>query len=567
MRNLSRLATLSLLALTWAVPASAQAPAAPPQTMQYLLARLSAGTTLERYLQLARFSFGQLDVNSDGRLTSVDDELMTAMSSAQFRAASMAQLLRADLNNDGAVTADELRLVLRYDGRAGFQGDNTAALAAALEQRVAVMMRPDTDGDGRLTYAEAAAAIQSMPTIKITGGVAPPTELQTLMASDENRDGALTLPELEAAYDVVFRAADADRNGTVSAEELATYRARLDEPNIASRREAVAAAEKREAERQRAAAERAQRAEADAAERKRKEDEAHAKCAMPKATAAAKIVMLGLYETEALSSVALGSMDKVTHAGTITVEPGAEPLYLVITSYAAAIWQFSGAVDRIERVVLASLKATGATGLPAERLTQLAGTNCLPYFHELQSSDTAKASGRVAEDAGRAPDLVVARYEVGGFSVPSGAVQSQTDPRKPQVMVIQKSGGSLTIEGDASNIVLQTPSMRSVEAELRRFSPGGVMEVDASKVVSLLPATPYDVLPQQAGLLQLMRSGALTQNRSGEFLIQRKIRYPAGLAGAHSVKFLLLEGVPQPDGDPAHSSVISEETGRPIGKP
>ncbi|MBI5132041.1 MAG: EF-hand domain-containing protein [Rhodopseudomonas palustris] len=567
MRNLSRLATLSLLALTWAVPASAQAPVTPPPSTTYLLARLTAGTTLERYLQLARASFGQLDVNSDGRLTGADDEIRATMMAAQYRASAISQLIRADLNNDGAVTADELRALMRYEQRASQLGVTEAAYAERIDRVVADMMKPDADGDGRVTLAEAAAAFQSAPTFRVPGYRAPPTELQTLLAFDVDGDGALTLPELEAAYDVLFRTVDADGNGTVSAEELAAYRARLDEPNAALRREAAAAAERRQAERQRFNAERAQRAEAEAAERKRKEDEAHAKCAMPKASNAAKIVMLGLYETEALSSVALGSMDKVTHAGTITVEPGAEPLYLVITSYAAAIWHFSGAVDRIERVVLASLQATGATGLPAERLTQLAGSNCLPYFTELQSGETAKASGRVAEDAGRAPDLVVARYEVGGFSVPSGAVQRQTDPRKPQVMVIQKSGGSITIEGDASNIVVQTPSMRSVEAELRRFSPGGVMEVDASKVVSLLPAMPYDVLPQQAGLLQLMRSGALTRNQSGEFLIQRKIRYPAGLAGAHSVRFLLLKGVPQPDGDPAHSRVISEETGQPIGKP
>ena len=78
--------------------------------------------------------------------------------------------------------------------------------------------------------------------------------------------------------------------------------------------------------------------------------------------------------------------------------------------------------------------------------------------------------------------------------------------------------------------MLQTPSLRSLEAELRRFSPGGVIEIDPAKVVSPVPVASYDVLPQQAGLLQLMRSGALTQNRGGEFLIYRKIRYPAGLA-------------------------------------
>lgn len=93
-----------------------------------------------------------------------------------------------------------------------------------------------------------------------------------------------------------------------------------------------------------------------------------------------------------------------------------------------------------------------------------------------------------------------------------------------------------------------------------------MIEIDPAKVVSPVPVASYDVLPQQAGLLQLMRSGALTQNRGGEFLIYRKIRYPAGLGGAHSVNFLLLKGVPVPDGDPVHATVISEETGQPIGK-
>jgi hypothetical protein len=51
---------------------------------------------------------------------------------------------------------------------------------------------------------------------------------------------------------------------------------------------------------------------------------------------------------------------------------------------------------------------------------------------------------------------------------------------------------------------------------------------------------------------------------NGEFLIQEKIRYPAGLYGGYSVKFLLPRGVPNPDGDAGHSHVISEETGRPV---
>jgi hypothetical protein len=62
-------------------------------------------------------------------------------------------------------------------------------------------------------------------------------------------------------------------------------------------------------------------------------------------------------------------------------------------------------------------------------------------------------------------------------------------------------------------------------------------------------------------LSQLLKSGVLTRNGQGEYLINKKMRFPAGLTGAHSAKFLLLRGVPKPEGQPGHSRVVSEETG------
>ena len=47
--------------------------------------------------------------------------------------------------------------------------------------------------------------------------------------------------------------------------------------------------------------------------------------------------------------------------------------------------------------------------------------------------------------------------------------------------------------------------------------------------------------------------------------MREKIRFPAGLAGAHSVTFLVMNGTPYPDGDPGHSCVITEETGQKKG--
>jgi hypothetical protein len=71
-------------------------------------------------------------------------------------------------------------------------------------------------------------------------------------------------------------------------------------------------------------------------------------------------------------------------------------------------------------------------------------------------------------------------------------------------------------------------------------------------------------LPEKAGLIQLMKESKIAENRSGEYLIKKKIRFPADVYGAHSVKFLLMRRVLKPDGDPGHSTVISEEAGETL---
>ena len=97
------------------------------------------------------------------------------------------------------------------------------------------------------------------------------------------------------------------------------------------------------------------------------------------------------------------------------------------------------------------------------------------------------------------------------------------------------------------------------------FFRGGVVEIDPKTVVARMPATAYEVLPAQAGLAQLLETGALTQNSSREYIVRQKIRFPPGLYGAHSVTFLIMKGAPYPDGDPGHSCVVMEEAGERKG--
>jgi hypothetical protein len=106
---------------------------------------------------------------------------------------------------------------------------------------------------------------------------------------------------------------------------------------------------------------------------------------------------------------------------------------------------------------------------------------------------------------------------------------------------------------------------REAYAQAIWFSPGGLVSIDPVDVVSEWPAETYEIFPSQMGLAQLVGSGAIEIRGDGSFYIARPIaRFPAGLAGAHSVTFILGRGVPMPAGDPAHSCVISEETGLPL---
>ncbi len=72
----------------------------------------------------------------------------------------------------------------------------------------------------------------------------------------------------------------------------------------------------------------------------------------------------------------------------------------------------------------------------------------------------------------------------------------------------------------------------------------------------------YDVLPQRLGLIQLIKTGAITTANDGFYRIVKPIaRFPAGLNGGYRVNFLLAKGVPMPAGSAGHSDVWSEETG------
>jgi Ca2+-binding EF-hand superfamily protein len=547
-------------------PLGAQ-PAPPPAgsevtpATRHLSTKLIPGQNLERHLEAWRHEFYQADADMNGEINEADIAMHVEAGGAVHRMSAIAQVLSADFDGDGAVTEEELRRLIRYNMRLSLQPGqqpNDQAFEALIRKLKAM----DADGDGRVTIAEVLKSAKS--SVEDAGQVthfAHRARSFLTLARDGKKSVKLT--DIEPAVEALFRTVDADGDNKLSREEIRAYRLQPNQPEGQARLAAEQAARQREETRRAAEA-----------KRLREEAEANAACAMPKASETAKVVLVGGYRTEALSTTTIGSQDVAVGVGNVTVEAGNEPIYLVMVSFRPTIWRFYGAVERIERLVLTSTMTgpgrgtpqekplVGATGIPAERVTFLGQSKCLGYFSETPSSQSAIAAAAVRRATGKDALVIAARYGFSDVAVPSGKFQSVPDENRGKLVIVKPSG-TLRIEGDASNVIVQS-GPNSLIGDLQRFSPGGVIEVDPKRVVSSLVAERYQVLPQQAGLLQLVQSGALVQNRAGEFMIKQKMRFPAELHGAHSVKFLLLRGTPMPDGDPGHSEVFSEETGEKL---
>lgn len=526
-------ALAGLLAVT--SPAWSQSPGAASAVQQILLPRIQTNATLEKYLESLRNDFFMVDADSDGQITQRDVELHTLMEGIQVRTQALNTVMRYDLDSDGFVTEEEIRRGMSYDlrvqlGIAAFNKLNKQQLAASdfaakqIDNMVRTILALDSDKDGKVSVAEAA---KLNATGRGQNGSA--ARARQFVAFDGGSRGALSLSEFQAAGEALFRQLDADKDGAISQQELADYRTRAERVG----------------------------------------------CEMPRASEKAKVVLLSSYQTDALSSVTLGSQDNVVHAGRVVVEPGNEPLYIVIASYSPTVWQFSGAVERIERLVMTSSRTgpnsgdvnqrslVGATGIAQERISFFNKSNCLTYFHEMPTSASLQTVAAVRNGTGKAPETVAAKYSVSSFKVPSGASETLRE-QGTGAGIIEKTQGALKLVGNASNVIVQAGPSRTKD-EMYRFSPGGVIEIDPKTVVGSQPAANYEVLPQQAGLVQLLALGALKQNSVGEYIVRDKIRFPAGLAGAHSVTFLIMKGTPYPDGDPGHSCVIVEEGGEKKG--
>jgi len=291
---------------------------------------------------------------------------------------------------------------------------------------------------------------------------------------------------------------------------------------------------------------------------------AQTRCTWPRPTDAAKVIVLGAYEGTAVSTVAVAGQDRETSFATLEIEDGATPLYIIAAVHDAMIIRLTGATDRVERFVGVNRPGIGVAGLDADRVTLSgnAGACGISYFTKAPEQNRFGTLGFEV-------DLALGTYDLGRVGLPSGRGLTTRQARNRTLTIVQGNRRfELTEDGvkEVEGVEPDNP-VKGVEAMLLRYYPDGIESVMPEDVVAVGTVEAYDVLPQQAGLMQLVQSGQLSVLPDGAFSIDEPIaRFPAGLNGGHSVKFLLRKGVPLPKGSPGHSSVRSKETGQCLAR-
>ncbi|WP_319567835.1 hypothetical protein [Cohaesibacter marisflavi] len=268
-------------------------------------------------------------------------------------------------------------------------------------------------------------------------------------------------------------------------------------------------------------------------------------CILPQPSEKAEIIFLSGSASKALSSVAVNGFEEETTAASINIESGDKPLFIISAFSGSVVLKFTGETSRIEKLVVSELdgKRQGIVGLKANQVEFTAQKNCAPpYIGNPKSGRALLAESRLSLALGHAIDKVIAARSIQNIGLPSG-----TSAKRERLGI------------DYSK---RDPRSK-IENKFRGFYPYGVEQFEVADVIASGKVAVYDILPNIAGLIQLLDAGSLSVTEDEYFIIKKPIaHFPAGMHGAFGGTFLLEEGVPLPAGDLGHAVVYDLATGK-----
>ena len=238
------------------------------------------------------------------------------------------------------------------------------------------------------------------------------------------------------------------------------------------------------------------------------------------------------------------------------------------------IWQFTGATERVAMFVATSggLAARGRDGARRGAGVHRAAGQLSAELHQCQGERWPVRQGRPDGRAGACGGRYRRRLQLSKVALPSGISRRARLPEQALHSRHRTRRGALA--GNAAVRAGRRGRQRSragrvlpAGAPLRGAAARPALRSSSTRVLSRWRAKAASsrsalARPSPAPSATGPVGKALAQSRPSS--ASSKNALPAGLNGAHSVRFILAKGVPMPDGRPGHSTVISEETGQPV---
>lgn len=508
MRLGSKIATVMMGLALLASPALAQK-RIPVKTAAIDLQALDLDVSMQRkmlnnpdkFLQDAIKTLSMLA--DDGLLRVKDLQARTDEMAAKRRQSRALEFKRTDKDGDGILSTVEIR------ERIAFLSDAEKGKFAG---RIVVM---DVNLDGNVSAAEIEVYLDAQPDPDFTklGGA------KELLSFDVDRNGEVDAQEITR----VVRAVVAKRAITRPKGERPQAGDRMDQPLTGKAKEMLS-------------------------------------CGYPAPSEAAEVVIVSTYSGYALSTVALGDTQQVTTVAVLDINEGKTPLYLVTGSTYPVIFDLRGAVERIEQIVTGPLN--GIVGVDPQKVYSVPDGRggCIPRRQSKSGSDSSFARS-LATVMIKDRVQAVNTYRMGVFGVPLGGEQlavkrlktALTAPRKNRWIQVERPQGGYRAATPEEAAVFK------LNNQLRRRNPAGVSKVAVRDVVASRAVIPYVVLPQEAGLIQMINDGDIRVKRKTRLTIVRGVReLPADLG---RIRILIEPGVPLPKVQPMNVFVFDEVSG------
>jgi hypothetical protein len=494
------------------------------------------------------------DVTGDGVLGRDDVEIWINIEIARRRGQHLGNLFSDDVDGDGVVTREDMAILARTQSNRPLRSGEIVLVPTA-EQRASIeadilakMMRPDSNGDGKISTDEWLGGIFKESGYK-EAEAARANFSQLLAVVDANGDGRLTRDEMEPQMLAFVTAVDSNQNGRLSRDEIRGFG---EDQFKSGLMDAILG---KSANRCKAAA----------------------------PVEGAAVMAIGAREGAALTDLHMGQTEnEVTTALDVNIPQGAGAVHLVVQFHAPTIVRLRGATKRVQAVtnIGNTIGFTGIASGQLKRFEQLKG-ECQKGIWDGAVKDDALQKARLSGVFdGFSPVLAVVGYELGDVNLEAGtANQSQL------------------LEGAV--VPGYTGAAAETWSRMLTFHPGGLVEIDPASVVSTQPVQKLPVWPGDAGLASLLDRGVLelrnpndiraelkevapgvvkTQTKTlipglgddviqyndldyieespglwvgrprREFVIKSSTPLPVGIAGAVSARFFLPDGIPLPEG-------------------